>query len=226
MKSGGAGSVFPPASPVWGDATRARRAEDLGMAHTDGWPALFSSAFGQSRNAMVLVDGRRRIVEANAACVKLIGGRSREALAGRPVWELLADGPLASEREWRDFLATRRFAGEAGLKHADGSVVAVQWGATTEVVTGHRLVLFVVLSTSRWGAGFRRAAGGEEPPRRLSAREREVVGLVALGATSPEIADELHITPETVRTHVRNAMRKQGARSRAHLVAKVLGEAL
>jgi PAS domain S-box-containing protein len=195
------------------------------MAHTEGWPALFSSAFGQSRNAMVLVDGRRRVVEVNAACVRLIGC-GRDALAGRPVWELVAGGPLASEREWRDHLATRRFAGEAGLKHADGSVVSVQWGATTEVVTGQRLVLFVVLSTSRWGAGFRRATGGEGPPRSLSAREREVVGLVALGATGPEIADELHITHETVRTHVRNAMAKQGARSRAHLVAKVLGEAL
>ena len=47
--------------------------------------------------------------------------------------------------------------------------------------------------------------------------------LVALGATGPEIADELRITHDTVRTHVRNAMVKQGARSRAHLVAKALG---
>jgi PAS domain S-box-containing protein len=53
------------------------------MAHTDGWPALFSSAFGQSRNAMVLVDDTRRIVDANAACLNLVG-RGREALAGRP----------------------------------------------------------------------------------------------------------------------------------------------
>ena len=48
--------------------------------------------------------------------------------------------------------------------------------------------------------------------------------LVAQGRTGPEIADELHIAPATVRTHVRNAMGKMGARSRAHLVAKVLGD--
>ena len=61
------------------------------------------------------------------------------------------------------------------------------------------------------------------PPRALSVREREVVRLVAEGATGKEIADELQISHETVRTHVRNAMTKVGARSRAHLVAKALG---
>ena len=42
--------------------------------------------------------------------------------------------------------------------------------------------------------------------------------------TNDEIAAELHISHDTVRTHVRNAMNKVGARSRAHLVAKVLAE--
>ena len=50
--------------------------------------------------------------------------------------------------------------------------------------------------------------------------------LVSLGAAGPEIAGELQISHETVRTHVRNAMEKVGARSRAHLVAKALGDGL
>jgi DNA-binding CsgD family transcriptional regulator len=49
---------------------------------------------------------------------------------------------------------------------------------------------------------------------------------VALGRSGPEIADELGIAHDTVRTHVRNAMTKAGARSRAHLVARALGEGL
>jgi DNA-binding CsgD family transcriptional regulator len=52
------------------------------------------------------------------------------------------------------------------------------------------------------------------------------VRLVALGASGPEIADELIISHNTVRTHVRNAMIKAGARSRAHLVARAIGEGL
>ena len=192
------------------------------MADANGWPALFSSAFKQSRNAMLLVNENRRIVDANAACVQLIGRRVDE-LRHRPVWDLVVDGPLSTEDEWREQIATRRFSGEARLRHADGSGVLVQWGATTEIVTGRRLVLFVALNTSRWGARFRRAADGDGLPRPLSAREREIVRLVALGASGPEIAEELRITHDTVRTHVRNAMEKQGARSRAHLVAKALG---
>ena len=47
--------------------------------------------------------------------------------------------------------------------------------------------------------------------------------LVALGHTGPEIAGELQIAHDTVRTHVRNAMTTSGARSRAHLVALALG---
>jgi DNA-binding CsgD family transcriptional regulator len=53
----------------------------------------------------------------------------------------------------------------------------------------------------------------------LTHREREVVTLIALGHETAEIGRELHISPETVRTHVRNAMSKLGARTRAQLVA-------
>ena len=45
-----------------------------------------------------------------------------------------------------------------------------------------------------------------------------------MGHQTPQIAAELQISPETVRTHVRNVMDKTGAHTRAHLVAKVLGE--
>jgi DNA-binding CsgD family transcriptional regulator len=198
------------------------------MAPGNGWPALFASAFRQSRNAMVLLDDQRRVVDANAAFVRLVGS-GRSALLHRPMAELLVGGPLYTADEWWNALRLGRFAGEAVLRHAGGNDVAVQWGATTEVVTGRRLVLVVALSTSRWGARFRRPREPEPDPGgtvTLSAREREVVRLVALGETGPEIAAELGITHDTVRTHVRNAMTKLGARSRAHLVAKAVGEAI
>jgi PAS domain S-box-containing protein len=189
----------------------------------DGWPALFASAFNQSRNAMLLVDEQRRIVDVNPATARLVG-RARSALRGRHVWEFIAGGPLATAREWHDTLTQGRFTGVAVLEHADGSEVPVQWGATTEGATGRRRVLFVVLGTSRWGARFRRDAHDSPSGAPLSAREAEIVRRVAMGETSPEIAGELGISPDTVRTHVRNAMGKVGARSRAHLVAKALGE--
>jgi len=87
-------------------------------------------------------------------------------------------------------------------------------------------VLLVALSTSRWGRRFRRTMTPERELEPLSAREREIVRLVALGNTGPEIAAELGIAHDTVRTHARNAMEKVGARSRAHLVAKALAEGI
>lgn len=73
---------------------------------------------------------------------------------------------------------------------------------------------------------------GERPWRRgpsasgeglvaLSAREREVADLVALGASNPEIATRLFLSRKTVEHHVSNALAKLGLRSRAELAAHV-----
>jgi DNA-binding NarL/FixJ family response regulator len=98
---------------------------------------------------------------------------------------------------------------------ANGARVSVQWGASVEVVTGRRLVLFVVLSSSRWGRRFRRALPSDPEPRALTRRERENRAAGGARPQRPEIAGELHIAHDTVRTHWRNAMTKVGARSRA-----------
>ena len=52
----------------------------------------------------------------------------------------------------------------------------------------------------------------------LTAREREVMGLVAAGLTNDEIADHLVISPTTAKTHVSRTMIKLHARDRAQLV--------
>jgi DNA-binding NarL/FixJ family response regulator len=52
----------------------------------------------------------------------------------------------------------------------------------------------------------------------LTAREREVVALVARGLSNDEIAGRLVISPTTAKTHVSRAMTKVGARDRAQLV--------
>jgi PAS domain S-box-containing protein len=188
-----------------------------------GWSGLFATAFERSRNAMLLSDTQRVIVDANPALLALLG-QPRKAVVGRPVFAFAEKGPLASDESWQTALAAGRFTGEGTLVQADGRTMAVQWAASVETVTGRRLILFVALTTSRWGSRFRSDAANGGEGRQLTPREKEIVHLVALGAAGPEIADELSIAHDTVRTHVRNAMTKVGARSRAHLVAKALAE--
>ncbi|CAN5730601.1 response regulator transcription factor [soil metagenome] len=52
----------------------------------------------------------------------------------------------------------------------------------------------------------------------LTAREREVMALVADGLSNEEIAERLVLSPATAKTHVSRAMVKLGARDRAQLV--------
>ena len=65
---------------------------------------------------------------------------------------------------------------------------------------------------------------GGPPPSRwtalgVSAREADVLVLVAEGLANKEIAARLHGSPRTVQKHVESLMRKAGARSRTQLVA-------
>ncbi len=56
----------------------------------------------------------------------------------------------------------------------------------------------------------------------LSRREREILGLLSEGFSTDEVAEKLSLSAHTVRTHVKNAMRKLEASTRAHAVAIAL----
>jgi DNA-binding NarL/FixJ family response regulator len=66
----------------------------------------------------------------------------------------------------------------------------------------------------------RKSPSPREPDRlqELTAREREVVTLVAEGLSNDEIGGRLFMSPATAKTHVSRAMAKLGARDRAQLV--------
>jgi DNA-binding NarL/FixJ family response regulator len=59
----------------------------------------------------------------------------------------------------------------------------------------------------------------------LSSSELRVLALVADGGSTEATAEALSLSPHTVRTHMRNVMRKLEASSRAHAVAIALREA-
>jgi PAS domain S-box-containing protein len=191
------------------------------MARESGWAGLFRDAFKRSRNAMALLDEERVAVDVNPAFLELLG-RRRAAMIGHPIYEFVVDGPVATAGEWRVALARDEFTGVVEMVHATGDTVTVQYAGHPETATGRRLVLLVALSIT---TGRRRPRDDAGPPASvtpLSGREQQVVRLIGAGGTGREIAEELQISHNTVRTHAFNAMTKLNARSRAELVAKAL----
>ena len=59
-------------------------------------------------------------------------------------------------------------------------------------------------------------------PRHLTYREKQIMGLVVIGYTNRQIADELILAESTVKTHLSSAFAKLEARSRAEAAALVL----
>ena len=81
------------------------------------------------------------------------------------------------------------------------------------------------MTSQRPAANEMETGAGRKPAKgSLSAREREVVGLLADGLSGAQIAERLVLSPETVRTHIRNAMTKLGASTRTQAVAIALGQ--
>src|SRR5436305_2969064 len=83
--------------------------------------------------------------------------------------------------------------------------------------------------------GERRARGSDRTQRdphaesavrseSLSARELGVLEELALGTSTEDIALKFHVSPHTVRTHIKNILRKLDARTRAHAVAIAFSE--
>jgi DNA-binding NarL/FixJ family response regulator len=64
------------------------------------------------------------------------------------------------------------------------------------------------------------AAAREQPRAPLSPRERDVLNLLATGATNREIAVSLHLSPHTVKEHTSSLYRKLEVRNRAEAVQR------
>jgi two-component system, NarL family, nitrate/nitrite response regulator NarL len=60
----------------------------------------------------------------------------------------------------------------------------------------------------------------------LSAREREIIALLAAGRRRAEIAQELFISPKTVEKHLERSFRKLGVHTQAEAVARAIREQL
>jgi PAS domain S-box-containing protein len=200
------------ADPARGDARASRE---------DGYARVFWTAFRRSGNAMFVVDLERRIVAVNDPGT-VLAGRSADELAGERITALLDDPAEAPDDvAWRAQVFRGESFGHRRVRRPDGSTRDVEFAMRATRAGGTALVLAVCIR-ERPG----RRSDRVHEPAALTAREQEIVHRIALGEVTPEICAALHIAPDTVRSHVRNAMAKTGARTRAQLIAIALTEGL
>jgi PAS domain S-box-containing protein len=182
-----------------------------------GWEALFWLVFNRSSNPIVLLDEQQRVLEINEPGVALIGRPRGELLGGSLIDSFAAADRSAAARTWATLLQTREGVGTRVLVRPDGSATQVDWAGRLASIGGRRVVIAVMI-----GGTPVREPGGGSPPSALTRREREVVTLISLGHETGEIAAILVVSPETVKSHVRKAMSKLEAHTRAQLVAVAL----
>ncbi|MFJ7292760.1 response regulator transcription factor [Streptomyces collinus] len=142
--------------------------------------------------------------------------------------ELCADPELSATRvlilttfETEDYVAQALRAGASGFLGKDVTADTLLTGLRT-VASGEALLSPVATRSLITRFLLAPAPGtGLAPPERLAdltVREREVMALAAEGRSNTEIAEDLTLSPLTVRTHIHRAMTKLHARDRAQLV--------
>ena len=185
--------------------------------------------------AILVVDDQRRCVEVNLAACRLLGLPRRAAL-GSTVDDFLTAGMRKRlDHVWRAFREGGGHAGPFELSSQAAEVHEVNLSVVANVLPGRHLLILsateshpnelapqlaqaddVQARSHSVNSGSRFGRGGPTP------REREVLSLLAAGATDEQIAEMLELSPATVQTHVRNAKAKLGARTRAQAVAMAL----
>jgi DNA-binding NarL/FixJ family response regulator len=180
------------------------------LLRAEGIRVTGSTATVEGGRDMVLA----RLPDVAVVDVALDGGSgvdlARQVLARRPdTGILLYTGGMLDQTTLREALG----CGARG--------VALKAGAPAELIEAIRTV----------------AGGGQYVDPRLAAlldarergalslltrREREILDFLAGGLSGEEVAVRLVLSPQTVQTHVRNLMRKLGARTRVHALALAL----
>jgi LuxR family transcriptional regulator, regulator of acetate metabolism len=157
----------------------------------------------------VVVDGRARAVLYGAhRASSPIGGRTADLM-------LASARRLSQELRVRDEVDRRMRLREAQLTGTgDEDVRAVHAELRRLAAAGEAPTKAQLLRLAD------QLAGGPTPGVALTARELDVLAQVALGCTNAETAQRLSLRPETVKSYLRSATGKLGARTRYEAVSK------
>lgn len=200
------------------------------------------SALDRSPDAVFVTDRANHIVFWNDAARRLLGFESDEAI-GTSCSELLKGADLSGNRYCSHDCPIMRLANRSEIvRHfpleftsASGSpvttdinVLQLRSGGSDDFYLVHQLC------SSRPSDARPAPEPQAAPPkphlvttrgsddariRKLTAREVEVLGMLAAGRNTPEIAERLHISQLTARSHIQNILDKLELHSKAEAVA-------
>jgi DNA-binding CsgD family transcriptional regulator len=194
------------------------------MQANQGRARQFWRVFEQSRVPMVVVDNQRRYLAANVAA-RLVFRLSLQELQDLRIEDLTPPDELGVLNDrWGRLMSNGTVSGDYDVDFPDGSMLQIVYAALANILPGEHLIAFAPADWPGDELGASEAEGAGLHIGRLSPREREVLTLIASGAELGQIASELTISVSTVRTHLRNALRKLGARNRAHAIALALAD--
>ena len=188
------------------------------------------TTFDQSRNPMLIADDQRRWVTGNAAACQLLG-IAPEDVPWHTIDEFTPPTQRARlEKLWEEFLATGVAEGWYQFQVPKRGLLPVEFSATANVLPARHLSVLIPTESVSPERAASALAGrvswnpvAESSGRvELTEREREVITLVAGGLHNEEMAAQLFLSTETVKTHVQHAMEKLGVHTRAHAVAVAL----
>lgn len=216
---------IPPETPLQGYPSRVIRVPASGNVPTH------AEVLDQVDLAVISTDASGTVTTWNARAEALYGWTKEEAI-GRPILDLTVpadDADLAEEildrlrngRSWRGAFALRRkdgslftaFVKDSPMFDGDGNLIGLV-GVSIEIADPDLAEAVRTVSQAAKLDGRR--------SRTLSPREREILGLLARGLTGEQIAERLVLSPETIRTHIRNAREKLGASTRVEAVTMAL----
>jgi len=197
---------------------------------------------GRTTDAMVAIDGELRIIAWNDAATTLLGYEAAAAL-GRPCHEILCwrnrcgdkvcDGncPSASQGEPDELIETQEVLGRS----ATGTTLWLSASSIVpplelrdqcrlvhlvrEISLPPELERVIVERLQGWSPG---TPSRDSALDVLTPRERDVLHLLTEGLDGAAIAEELFVSPATVRNHIQHILAKLGVHNRVEAVALAL----
>ena len=180
----------------------------------------------RSSGAVLVADADGRVLAANRPACSMLGwSRIDLLLLGLPDLgvALPAHAQVCHEADQRGLTA-----GTALLRHRDGRAIPVRYQVTRVDLPDAPVYVWMAHARRSVRSSMRLHPEQARVARalRVTDRELEILQLIAEGFDNRDIAQELTVSIETVKTHVRRLLAKLKAHSRAHAVAVAWREEL